>query len=120
MVKKHPVAAYPGIKKFTVKKCTRTIVRLTCMRTNLFQELRVVRKDNDYVEVRLKEYGGSRFCIRIALHRKTITLLSPDYSWLPDAEDIPVMIANRAEEMLGMRRSTKAVTLTRTVTAIEG
>lgn len=120
MVKKRPVSTYVGIEKFAVKKCTRTIVRLTCMRTKLFQELRVVRKDGDYVEARLKEYGGSRFCIHIALHKKTITLLSPDYSWLPDANDIPVMIANKAVEMLGMRRSTRAFNLTRTITAIEG
>lgn len=119
MVKKFPAAAFSEVEKFTVPKCTKTIIRLTCERTRLFQEIRVVRKDDDYVDAHLREYDGSRFAIRIALHEKMITLLSPDYSWLPNSEDVPAMVARTVEAMLNMRLPANAFMLVRTVMDIE-
>jgi len=108
-----PIAVLRNASWLAIPKSTRVVVRFDDLRSGLHQECRVERKQGDTAYATLREYGGTRFRLRVDLVRNTIALLSPDYSWLPDAADVPLVVAQKIRTMLATRRSTRAVKISR-------
>lgn len=98
---------------FEIRPGTRVTVRFDERISGLHQECSISRKENNVVHAVLQEYSGGRFRLRIRLSDKKAVLLSPDYSWLPDPEDIVVGVVNRIAEMLNTGRSLRGCTVTR-------
>lgn len=108
-----PTVVLRDVEPFMIAKSTRVVVRLDDLRFGLYQECKIVRKQGASVDASLHEYGGTRFRIRVDLDRRTVSLISPDYSWLPQPEDIPAAVARKIAQMLAMRRSTHTLHITR-------
>lgn len=113
MASKLPFITLTDTTNFELKKRTRIRVRFDESLSGLHQECMISRKEGNVVIVTLREYSGTRFKLRIRLVDKTATLFSPDFSWLPNSEDMVEIVINRIAEMLNTRRSMRGCRVTR-------
>jgi len=113
MASPKPIITLPDVSSFAVAKSTRLVVRLDDLRSGLRQECMVERARITIVNAVLRKYGGARFTIRVDLDTRTVSLVSPDYSWLSSPEDIPAAVARTLSSTLATRKPTCAVKVTR-------
>jgi hypothetical protein len=109
---------FKGAERFEIPEFTRVTVRTTCLLTNLVQELQVTRKGGSDLDMCMKEFGGTRLKIKLSLSTHVVTLLAPDYSWLPDAGYVAVIVANAMLKMFETRRTKRTMRLERSKVSI--
>lgn len=113
-----PFVKLTDTRDFDIPPGTRVRVRFLDRRSGLCQDCIVSRSNEKSAAATLREFTGECFRLRIRFKERTAVLHSPDYSWLPEPEDIVIAVVNCIVEMLSTHRSIRGRMVTRHVERI--
>lgn len=113
-----PSMMVSNVDEFVIEPNVKLAVRITDKRTKLYQQIRLERKNDKFVKIILREYGGAIFKVKVSLLDGKAILFYPDFSRMNEVEFFVCQVVRKMREVLSVTVSTNSFIVTKTVTPI--